>query len=214
MTRPRVLLADDHPVFLAGLRTLLEAECEIVGVVNDGRSLVEAAGRLRPEVIVTDIGLPLLNGIDAARQIKKDLPEMKILFLTMYQSPAYLRDALAAGATGYVLKTAAREGLLDALRDVIRNRIYVTPGFAEEIVEEFERFPRRFAASAPVLTVRQTEILQLVAEGRTAKEIASILGISLPTVAFHKHMIMRKLGLRTVAELTKFAIQEGLIGQH
>ncbi|HEY6345207.1 MAG TPA: response regulator transcription factor [Bryobacteraceae bacterium] len=214
MTRPRVLIADDHPVFLAGLRTLLEAECEIVGVVDDGRSLVEAAGRLQPEVIVMDIGLPLLNGIDAARQMKKDFPEIKILFVTMHESPSYLRDALAAGATGYVLKTSAREELLGALRDVIRNRIHVSPGFAEEIVEEFERYPHRFASSAPVLTARQREILQLVAEGRTAKEIASILRIALQTVAFHKHTIMDKLGLRTTAELTKFAIQEGLIGEH
>jgi DNA-binding NarL/FixJ family response regulator len=211
MKRPRLLLADDHPLFLAGLQTLLEAEREIVGAVNDGRALVEAASRLKPEVIVLDIGLPLLNGIDAARQIKEEQPETKILFLTMHASLAYLKDALAAGASGYLLKTSAREELLGALRDVIRNRIHVSPGFGEEIVEQFERHPRSFAGSESVLTARQREILQLVAEGRTAKDMARILNVSLQTVAFHKHQIMNKLGLHTTAELTKYAIQEGLV---
>src|SRR5690242_3958740 len=115
MTRPRVLLADDHPLFLAGVRQLVEPECEVVGTVNDGRALLEAAARLKPEVIVLDIGLPLLNGIDAAAQIKKDQPETKLLFLTMHASPAYLKAALAAGACGYLLKTSVRQDLLDAL---------------------------------------------------------------------------------------------------
>jgi DNA-binding NarL/FixJ family response regulator len=211
MKRPRLLLADDHPLFLAGLQTLLEAECEIVGTVSDGRALVEAASRLKPEVIVLDIGLPLLNGIDGARKIKEEQPETKILFLTMHASLAYLRDALAVGASGYVLKTSAREELLGALRDVIRNRIHVSPGFGEEIVEQFERHPRSFTGSQSVLTARQREILQLVAEGRTAKDMARILNVSLQTVAFHKHQIMNKLGLHTTAELTKYAIQEGLV---
>ena len=171
----------------------------------------EAASRCKPEVIVTDIGLPLLNGIDAARQIKKEQPETKILFLTMHSNPAYLKEALAAGATGYLLKTSAQEELLKAVQDVVRNRIHVTAGFGEEIVEQFERHPSRFTGSQSVLTARQREILQLVAEGCTAKEIASVLNVSLQTVAFHKHQIMDKLGLRTTAELTKYAIQEGLV---
>jgi DNA-binding NarL/FixJ family response regulator len=211
MRHARVLLADDHPLFLAGLRTLIEPECEVVGVVNDGRALVQAAARLRPEVIILDISLPLLNGIDAALQIKKDQPETKLLFLTMHANPAYLKSALAAGACGYLLKTSIREELLNALRDVIKNRIHVSPGFGEEIVEQFERHPRHFTVSQSVLTTRQREILQLVAEGRTAKEIAGILNVSLQTVAFHKHTIMNKLGLRTTAELTKYAIQDGLV---
>jgi len=212
MTRPRVLLADDHPLFLAALRSLLETECEVVETVGDGRALVEAAARLRPEVIVLDISLPLLNGIDAARQIKKEQPEVKILFLTMHANLAYLKEALIAGATGYLLKTSAREELMGALRDVIRNRIHVSPGFGEEIVVQFERRPGSLTVPKPVLTTRQREILQLVAEGRTAKEIAEILNVSLQTVAFHKHQITEKLGLHTTAELTKYAIQEGLIG--
>ncbi len=129
----------------------------------------------------------------------------------MHANLAYLKDALAAGASGYMLKTSAREDLLGALRDVVRNRIHVSPGFGEEIVEQYERHPRSFAGSQSVLTGRQREILQLVAEGRSAKEIAGILNVSLQTVAFHKHQIMDKLGLRTTAELTRYAIQEGLV---
>jgi DNA-binding NarL/FixJ family response regulator len=177
----------------------------------DGRSLVDAASRLHPEAIVLDISLPLLNGIDAARQIKKELPETKIVFLTMHANPAYLKEALAAGASGYVLKTSASEELPGAIQDALRNRIHVTPGFGEEIVAQFERQPQSSARSQSVLTVRQREILQLVAEGRTAKDIASILNVSLQTVAFHKYQIMNKLGIRTTAELTRYALQEGLV---
>ena len=211
MKRPRVLIADDHPLVLTGLRALLETECEVVGAVSDGRALVAAAQTLRPDVVVVDIGLPVLNGIDAARQIKKELPETKILFLTMHGNLEYLKNALAAGATGYVLKTSAREELLGAVHDVVRNRIHVSPGFGQEIVDRFERQPRSVTASPSILTARQREILQLVAEGRTAKQISETLHISLQTVAFHKYQIMNKLGLRTTAELTRFAIQEGLI---
>jgi DNA-binding NarL/FixJ family response regulator len=211
VNRARVLLADDHPMFLAGLRSLVESECEVVGEASDGKALLEAASRLKPEVIVLDISLPLLNGIDAARQIKKEQPETKILFLTMHANLAYLKEALIAGASGYVLKTSAREELLGALRDVIRNRIHVSPGFGEEIVDQFERRPGSLTGGESVLTARQRQILQLVAEGKTAKEIACILNVAVQTVAFHKHQIMEKLGVRTTAELTKFAIQEGLV---
>lgn len=211
MRHPRVLLADDHPLILEGVRSLLQNECEVVGVMRDGRSLVEAASRLKPEVIVLDIGLPLLNGIDAARQIKKEAPETKVIFLTMHASPEYLREALEAGASGYVLKTSAGEELPGAIQDALRNRLHITPGFCEEVVDHFERQPRNSPPSESVLTARQREILQLVAEGRTAKEIAGILNVSLQTVAFHKYNIMNKLGVRTTAELTKYAIQEGLV---
>jgi len=211
MTRPRIIIADDHPLILAGLRSLLEQQCEVVDVAHDGQALMKAALRLRPEAIVLDIGLPLLNGIDAARLIKKELPETKILFLTMHSNLAYLKDALAAGALGYVLKTSAREELLSAVRDVVRNRIHVSPGFGEEIVEQYERRPSSIKSSQSILTARQREILQLVAEGRTAKEIAATLNVALQTVAFHKQQIMNKLGIHTIAELTKYAIQEGLV---
>ena len=211
MKRPRVLLADDHPLILEGLRSLLPPECEVVGTASDGRSLLEAVSRLKPDVTVLDISLPLLNGIDAARQIKKEMPETKVIFLTMHASPEYLREALVAGASGYVLKTSAAEELPGAIQDALRNRLHITPGFCEEIVDQFERQPRNSPPSESVLTARQREILQLVAEGRTAKEIAGILNVSLQTVAFHKYNIRNKLGVRTTAELTKYAIEEGLV---
>jgi DNA-binding NarL/FixJ family response regulator len=211
MKEIRILLADDHPLFLSGIRALLESECQVVGAVSDGRRLVDEAHRLKPDVVIVDLSLPLLNGIDSARQIKKDLPDTKIILLTMHANPAYLKAALAAGASAYLLKTAAREELLGALQDVLRNRIHVTPGFADQIVDQFERHPRSFSNSRPVLTTRQREILQLVAEGHSAKEIAAILNVSLQTVAFHKNAIMNKVGLHSTAELTRYAIQEGLV---
>jgi DNA-binding NarL/FixJ family response regulator len=211
--RARILLGDNDTLILEGIRSLLDTEYEVVQVASDGRSLVEAALRLRPDVIVLDTSLPLLNGIDAARHIKKALPEAKLLFLTMHANPTYLYDALSAGASGYVLKTSAREELPAAVQEVIRGRIYVTPGFGEEIIEQFQHRPRNLTRSHYVLTTRQREILQLVAEGRTAKQIAEILNVSLQTVAFHKYNIMNKLGLRTTAELTRYAIQERLVAE-
>src|SRR5262249_44051643 len=131
MKRARILLADDHPLILEGLRSMLEAEYDVVAVIRDGRTLVEQATVLKPEVIILDISLPMLNGIDAARQLKKDLPDTKIVFLTMHANPAYLREALASGASGYILKTSAGEELPGAIRDALRNRLHVTPGFAD-----------------------------------------------------------------------------------
>ena len=183
MNRLRVMLADDHPLFLAGLRALLENECEVVGVATDGRALVEAASRLTPEVIVVDIGLPGLNGIEATRQIKEEQPEIKILFLTMHTNPAYLKRALAAGATGYVLKTSAREELVKALRDVTRNRVYVSAGFGEEIVEQFERHPpASLPAPNPSLRLASGRFYNLWRRGLLAKDIAIILSVSIQTV--------------------------------
>ena len=175
----------------------------------DGRALVEAAVRLRPDLVVSDITMPLLNGVDAAVQIKKRLPGVKLLFLTMHVNPAYLEAALNAGATGYVLKSAAREELLEAIKCVLDDRIYVTPTLSSEHLERF-RDPARAAATLR-LSTREREILQLIAEGRAAKEIAHLLNISIKTVAFHRENIKRKLGLRTTAELTKHAIEQGLI---
>jgi DNA-binding NarL/FixJ family response regulator len=164
---------------------------------------------LKPELIVLDITMPLLNGIDAAVQIKKSLPEAKLLFVTMHVSPAYLEAALEAGGTGYVLKSAAREQLLEAVDTVLKGRIYLTPGLSSEHLERFQD-PSR-AAAALRLSTRERETLQLIAEGRAAKEIAQILSISIKTVAFHRENIKRKLGLRTTAELTRHAIEQGLI---
>ena len=209
MKRARILLADDHKLTLEGIRAVLEPHHEIIGTVTDGRALLEAALRLQPDLIALDITMPLLNGLDAAVQIKKSLPGVKLLFVTMHVSPAYLEAALDAGGTGYVLKSAAREELLAAVDTVLKGRIYLTPGLSGEHLERFQD-PSR-AAAALRLTVREREILQLIAEGRAAKEIAHVLNISMKTVAFHRENTKRKLGLRTTAELTKHAIEQGLI---
>jgi DNA-binding NarL/FixJ family response regulator len=209
--RARILLADPTVLILEGLRSVLDTDYELVGMVSDGRALVEAALRLRPDVIILDIGLPQLNGIDAAHHIKKAVPGTKMLFLTMHDSPTYLHNALTVGASGYVLKTACIRDLTAALQEVIKGRLYVTSGFGEGIVEHFQRRPPSLIRSQSVLTKRQREVLQLVAEGRTAKQIADILNIAIQTVAFHKYRLMNTLGLRTTAELTKYAIQDGLV---
>ena len=209
MKRTRALLADDHPMMLEGLRAFLEPHLQSVGTVTDGRALMEAALRLKPDLIVLDISMPLLNGIDAAIQIRKSLPGMKLLFVTMHASPAYLEAALNAGATGYVLKSCAGEELLDAIQSVMRGDIYVSPSLSSEHLERF-RDPSRAAATMQ-LSTREREILQLTAEGRAMKEIAHILTISIKTVAFHRDNLKRKLGLRTTAELTKHALEQGLI---
>jgi DNA-binding NarL/FixJ family response regulator len=209
MKRARILLADDHRLTLEGIRAILEPHHEIVGMVMDGRALLDAALRLKPDLIVLDITMPLLNGIDAAVQIKKSLPGVKLLFVTMHVNPAYLEAALNAGGTGYVLKSAAREELLEAINSVLNGRIYVTPSLSSEHLERFTD-PSRAAATLR-LTTREREILQLIAEGRAAKEIAFRLNISIKTVAFHRENIKKKLGLGNTAELTKHAIEQGLI---
>lgn len=202
-------MADDHPLALEGLRAFLDPHLDIVGTVTDGRALVDAAIALKPELIILDITMPLLNGVDAAIQIKKALPAVKLLFVTMHVNPSYLEAALNAGGKGYVLKSAAREELLDAIDCVLHNRIYVSPGISTEHLDRFDD-PSR-AASTLRLSPREREILQLVAEGRAAKEIAFVLSISIKTVAFHRDNLKRKLGLRSTAELTKHAIEQGLL---
>ena len=209
MKHTRVLLADDHPLTLEGMRAFLEPHFLSIGTVTDGRTLVETALSLKPELIIVDITMPLLNGIDAAIQIKEDLPGVKMLFVTMHANPAYLEAALNAGATGYVLKSAAREELLDAIKSVLQGRIYVSPSLSSEHLERFSD-PER-AAAALRLSTREREILQLIAEGKAAKDVAFHLDISVKTVAFHRDNIKRKLGLHSTAELTKHAIEQGLV---
>jgi DNA-binding NarL/FixJ family response regulator len=194
---------------LEGLRSFLEPHLKTVGVATDGRTLVEAALRLKPELIILDIAMPLLNGIDAAIQIRKSLPGTKLLFLTMHANPAYLQAGLNAGATGYVLKSAAHGEILYAIESVLNGRIYVSPNLSRESLDRFAD-PSR-AAAALRLSTREREVLQLIAEGRTAKEIAQLLKISFRTVGFHRGNIKRKLGLSTTAELTRQAIEQGLV---
>jgi DNA-binding NarL/FixJ family response regulator len=210
MKRSRILIADDHPLTLDGIRAVLESHHDIVGTVTDGRALVEAAARLHPDLIVLDITMPLLNGIDAAAQLKKILPGTKLLFVTMHVNPAYLEAALQVGGNGYVLKTSAREELLQAIDTVLHGHIYVSPGLSNGNVQRFDD-PSRAAATLH-LSSREREILQLISEGHAAKEIAFLLSISVKTVAFHRENIKNKLGLRTTAELTKYAMEKGMVG--
>ena len=209
MKSSRLLLADDHTLILEGFRNVLEPNHTVVGMVGDGRALVQAALRLKPDLIILDITMPLLNGIDAAREIKKHLPEVKLLFVTMHASPTYLQAAIDAGGNGYVLKSSAREEILVAVEKVLNDEFFITPGVGPKDLSKGAD-PARAAASLR-LSPREREILQLVAEGKSTKEVAHVLSISEKTVAFHKDNLKRKLGLRTTAELTKYALDEGLI---
>jgi DNA-binding NarL/FixJ family response regulator len=210
----RVLLGDDHSFILEGIRRLLESHCDVVGWEDNGKTLVEAAVRLAPDVVVLDVSMPILNGIDAARPIKKALPATKVVFLSMHSNAIYLRKALEAGASGYVLKSGASEELLTAIKAATKDSSYVSPGFGRDVINGLTDRPEKATRSAIELTNRQRQILQLIAEGKQNKEIAEVLGVSVKTVEFHRGCLMRKLGTHTVAELTRFAIQEGLIGPH
>jgi DNA-binding NarL/FixJ family response regulator len=211
MKKLRVLLGDDHALILDGLRAALQPQFEIAGVAQDGKALVEAALRLHPELVVLDISMPLLNGFESARQIKKNLPSTKLIFLSQHVNPAYLKQALKIGASGYVLKSGATEELQKAIATVMRGKIYVTPAFGEDVIAGLWNRSGEISNEAEELTDRQREILQLIVEGRGNKEIADVLHLSIKTVEFHRARIMARLGVRTVAELTKVALQQGLI---
>ena len=211
MTRPRVILADDHTLLVDGLRSLLEPRCELVGTVEDGRALIEAAQRLHPDVILLDISMPLLNGLEAAHQLKELVPDSKLIFLTMHADRSYVREAFRAGASGYLLKRSAVSELEHAISVVLRGRRYITPLLSTVGLESI--FPGSMAdptAHLEDLTPRQREVLQLVAEGHTAKEIANTLAISVKTVEFHKARILDRLGLLTTSDLIKYAIRHGI----
>jgi DNA-binding NarL/FixJ family response regulator len=210
MKRIRILLADDHILVSEGFRKLLEPEFEVVGAVGDGRALLKAAEELKPDLVLVDVGMPLLNGLDAARQLKKRMPRLKLVFLTMNPDPDLASEALRIGASGYLLKNSHGDELRKAVRDVVRGMSYVTPQIRQAMEERFIRDPK--AANRPQhLTARHREILQMIAEGRSPKEIASILGISIRTVRFHKYEIMKELGIASNAELVHYAIKHSLI---
>lgn len=210
MTMPRVLLADDHTLVLEGFRRIVEQRCEVVGAVEDGRALLEAATRLRPDLILLDISMPLLNGIDAARQVKKTQPDVKLIFVTMHADPAYVSEAFKAGASAYLLKRSAARELDQAIDSVLKGQFFVTALLTKDLVTTLSEGHETLFATRQDLTPRQREVLQLVAEGRTIKEIAALLNISPKTVEFHKAQIMFHLDLHTTAELTKYALAHGL----
>jgi DNA-binding NarL/FixJ family response regulator len=211
MSRPRVLLADDHRMIAEALKSLLEQEFELVGVVEDGRQLVETARQLRPDVIVADITMPHLNGIDALTQLKRDDPDVRVVFLTMHKDAAYARRALDAGARGYVLKHSAQAELFLAVHAALAGDTYISPTLAGEIFQDLKVSPEHPINPVGVLTPRQREILQLFAEGVSTKEIASQLDISPRTVEFHKYQLMDSLKLQSSAELIHFAIKNGIV---
>jgi DNA-binding NarL/FixJ family response regulator len=211
VSRPRVLLADDHRVVSEGLKRLLADDFELVGVVEDGRALIAAARKLQPDVIVADISMPHLNGIEAMAQLKKDNDRIKVVFLTMHQEPAYARRALEAGAAGFVVKHSAPAELVMAIQAAIKGQTFITPALARDVLRQAQHEPREADDGGRLLTPRQREILQLLAEGRSAKEIAAELAISARTVEFHKYQIMETHGLRSNAELIHFAIKHGIV---
>lgn len=212
MSKPRVLLADDHILVAEGIRKLLETDFELLGVARNGWEAVTLAESLQPDLVLLDITMPALNGIEAAGQIRKAVSSTKVLFITQQTDRHMVQAAFQAGASGYLLKSAAGAELLTAMREVLQGRYYLTPLVSHGIPEALLNSkvnPSELLGTG--LTPRQREVLQLVAEGKSAKEIAAMLNISVRTVEFHKAGVMEELGLRTTAELTRYAIEHGLV---
>ncbi len=205
--RIRVVLADDHTLVAEGLARLIETEFELVGKATDGRTAVQQVRALHPDVVLLDISMPLLNGIEAARQILSESPHTRLIFLTMHTDLAYVAEALHAGASGYLLKKSAVSELSDAIRAVMAGKKYVTPEIASRLGQQ----GGTLRAPSPELTGRQREVMQLIAEGRSAKEIASQLTISVKTAEFHRAAILQKLGLRTTADLIRYALDHRMV---
>jgi len=208
MPAPRVLLADDHTLLLGAYEKLLAGECEIVGQVSDGRALLEAADKLHPDIIVLDISMPLLNGLEAGRQIKQKLRHVKLVFLTMNEDADLAAEAFRSGASGYLLKRSAASELMTAIREVMNGRSYITPlvteGLVGSLLNVSEQKPHE-------LTSRQLEVLQLLAEGRSMKEVGSVLNLTPRTVAFHKYRMMEQLKLKSTAELIQYAVKHHIV---
>ena len=212
MSRVRVLLADDHRILAEGLRSLLVPEFDLIGVVEDGRAMVEAAKALKPDVIIADISMPQLNGIEALEEVRKFSPNVRVIFLTMHRDVAYARRALEAGAVGFVVKHAALDELVLAVRAAAQGRIFVTPALAGEVLRAMKHDPLETADPVASLTLRQREVLRLLVDGLTTKEIGSKLHISARTVEDHKYRMLESLGVKGNAELIHFAIKHGIVG--
>lgn len=209
MSRPRVLLADDHVLLLGAFEKLLANECDVVGQVVDGRSLVEAAERLKPDVVVLDISMPLLNGLEAGRQIRQRLKSVKLVFLTMNEDADIAAEAFRAGASGYLLKRSAASELTTAIHTVMLGQTYITPLVAEGLVESLQHVDDRNPGEE--LTPRQREVLQLLAEGKSMKEVAAVLNLTPRTVAFHKYRMMEQLRVKSTAELIQYAVKHHIV---
>jgi DNA-binding NarL/FixJ family response regulator len=210
MSRPRVLLADDHRMLTDALKNVLEPRCEVVGTVGDGRALLEAAAKLNPDIVLLDIAMPRLNGLDAGRQLKAKMPGVKLIFMTQHQDPYLVGEAFRAGGSAFLLKEAAASELTDALEQVLKGGQYVTPSAAEGLTSISLREPKD-RDHVPEPTPRQREVIQLLAEGRSMKEVADALKITVRTVAAHKYAVMDLLELKSNAELVQYAIKHKIV---
>ena len=210
MDRPRVLLADDHRMLREAFAQLLESSCDIVGAVGDGRALLMTAEELKPDIVVVDIAMPLLNGLDATRQLKRTMPDLRIIILTINEDPDLAAEAFRAGASSYLLKNSAASELLRAVNEAMHGRSYVTPLVAKGLVDALSH-PATATNKKDVTSARQREVLQLLAEGHTMKQIGRILKIKPRTVAFHKYGMMKHLGVKTTAELVQVAVRLGVV---
>lgn len=210
MQRPRVFLADDHSLLLEAFSTLLESKYEVVGTATDGRQMLSQVKKLKPDVVVLDINMPNLNGFDAGEKLKKILPDIKLLFLTVNEDPNLVTEAFRIGANGYLLKNSAASELFQAIDVVMSGGNYVTPGIARDMISSFIKNPSGERVHGH-LTLRQREVLQLLAEGKTMKEIAGVLNITPRTVAFHKYQMMEELDIKTNSELIQYAIKHGFV---
>ena len=211
MSRARVVLADDHTIVLDGLRRILETSFDLVGMAHDGRELVEQVRTLDPDVAVVDISMPVLNGLDAFRQCKEAQFRTRFVFLTASPDIALATQAFRLGANGYVLKQAASEELVTAIREALNGRTYITPRIANDVMQNMMAGGAGSSSSGPALTMREREVLQLLAEGRSLKEAAAVLSVSPRTIEFHKNNIAEKTGLKTMAELARYAVRQGLV---
>ncbi len=209
----RLILADDHKIMREGLRALLakQKEIEVIAEADSGRGVIELCAQLHPDVVVIDISMPDLNGIDAARQITRQAPDIKVIALSMHSDKKYVKEMLAAGASGYLLKDAAFEELGMAIATVLKNKTYLSPQITDTVVKDYvnEHVPKDSIVST-ALSAREREVLQLIAEGKSTRDVAAKLYVSVKTVETHRKQIMDKLGLNSIAELTKYAIREGL----
>ena len=212
MNRTKIMLGDDHSLVLEGIRRLLDSKYDVVASAENGKVLVSEALRLKPEIVVLDITMPILNGIDAAKEIRKAIPETRFVFVSMHSNAVYVRKAMEAGASGYVLKSGASDELLQAIEIARKGGSYLSPGLGQDVIDDIQVRPRTSSQQVLDLTSRQRQILQLIAEGKQNKEVAAILHVSVRTVEFHRSRLMSRLGARSAAELSRFALNEGLIG--
>jgi DNA-binding NarL/FixJ family response regulator len=210
-SRSRILIADDHNLVAELCRRLLEKDFDVVGAVGDGRALVRVAGELKPDVIILDIAMPVLNGLDAGRQVKKLLPGVKLVYLTMNPDADVAAEAFARGASGYLLKTCAAAEMVQAVHEVLRGKTYLSKALSRDAIDSLRWHNKELLSEDERLTDRQREVLQLLAEGKVMKEIGGILHMTTRTVAYHKYRIMEVLGARSNAELVKYAVRNHMV---